>query len=120
MGSRGKSLRLTEEQKCGIAGKEHERILADLVEFRATAKRQTSEETAQIAEMNIRFQELQGSKLDLTKRIKAARNRKLKVYDFEKLEDSFEREIYSLQKHREKLMTKNGVLASKIRILNAK
>ena len=73
LGSRGKSLQLTLDQKCGIAGKELERIGAELAEFRADSRRENREAAAEVDERTLKIEEMEISRALLAKGIEKSR-----------------------------------------------
>ncbi len=118
------SARLTQEQKCGIAAKEMERIEHELVNFRVKSWRQTSQGAAEIDEKLLRIDELETRKGQLTKGLANAksfgssrgqRSHSGKVnYDSQKLAEVFKQESNGQKRQLEKLRTRNGVLRSQI------
>jgi hypothetical protein len=117
LGSRGKALRLSDEQKCGIASRETERLGQELSKFRKTSRRESSNAIAEVSERSLRVEELTKAKAHLSKRLEGAKLEKGKHYDYQKLEECFKGEEVSQRRTLQKLATRNGVLAGQIRRL---
>lgn len=126
LGSRGKSLRLSLEQKNGIASREMDRIEHELMEFRVRSRKETREGMAEINERVLKLEEVEKSRNLLVKGIAQAKlpvkeigNSKSKdappvKYDYEKLADFFRTEIAAEKRMFLKLETRNGVTSSQI------
>lgn len=115
LGSRGKSLKLTNEQKNGIASRELDRIETELAQIRLSARRQTRNGMAEIDERTLRLAEMENRRSQL---LKGAANAKIKgknKYDYVKLEECLHDEERNVRRQLEKLKTKNGVMSSQIR-----
>ena len=115
--ARAKILRLSGPQKCGIAAKEMERIERELADFRLASRKKSTEAMAEIDERALRLQEMKLSKARVAKVLAKAKvvRHDVEQYDYEKVVRCLTGDVAAHQRHLEKLKTKNGVVAGRIR-----
>lgn len=115
--ARAKILRLSAPQKCGIAAKEMERIERELADFRLASRKKSAEAMAEIDERALRLEELKLSKARVVKVLAKAKvtRHDEEHYDYDKVAHCLKGDVDAHERHLEKLRTKNGVVASRIR-----
>lgn len=118
LGNRAKSLRLTSDQKCGIATREMERLEMELAQFRLTSRRQSTNAMAEIDERMLRLDEIETAKVQVYKGLNAAAiNTKGDRFDYDKVIACLKGDLFGQTRLLQKLKTKNGVVSSQIRRL---
>ena len=94
-GSRGKTLRLSIEQKIGISKKEVERMEADLAHFRSNIKQSTQRGAAEIEERALKLREVVKTRENLLREfedcIEIEHGRK--KFNFDRIYATFQKEI---------------------------
>lgn len=115
--ARAKILRLSGPQKCGIAAKEMERIERELADFRLASRKKSSEAMAEIDERALRLEEMKLSKARVVKVLAKAKilRHDVEHYDYDEVMRCLAGDVAAHERHLEKLKTKNGVLAGRIR-----
>ena len=115
--ARAKILRLSGPQKCGIAAKEMERIERELADFRLASRKKSTEAMAEIDERTLRLEEVKLSRARVAKVLAKAKvvRHDVEQFDFDKVARCLAGDVAAQRRHLEKLKTRNGVVAGRIR-----
>jgi uncharacterized protein YhaN len=111
-GSRGKTLRLSLEQKLGISDKEIELLEADLTHFRTNIKISSQRGAAEIEERALKLREVVKTRETMLPDFEACLENEdgKKRFNYDKIYAVFQRELREKKRLVAKLRDKNGVL----------
>ena len=115
--ARAKILRLSGPQKCGIAAREMERIERELADFRLASRRKSTQAAAEIDERALRLEEVKLSKARVGKVLAKATvvRHEVEQFDYDRVARCLAGEAAAQRRHLEKLKSRNGVVAGRIR-----
>lgn len=122
LGNRGKSLRLTLEQKCGIAHQEDERISRDLALFRQRSAEESRESHAAIDERKLKLEEMIKQRAILTKALHQARGhgKLARKLNYDIVTRAFKDQCRDQNRLLQRLRIKNGVMLDQIKDVKSK
>jgi hypothetical protein len=120
LASRTKSLRLTNEQKCGIAVKEINRIETDLTSFRHVSRKETRLGMAGIEERMLRLEEVSKTRSQLIKGMTKAKAKNKDQFDYDAIEACLNVELRSRTRLLDRMALRNGVLRANITAIHAR